>query len=321
MKIRQSKRHYWLWVVNPQHYLDENGNESRALEPGRGGKGNDWWTCHEDTQQGDLAIIWRTVKSDIRYLIKAESNARSLKADPYAQKHGWKWGCDWRVLYKFEHAITINELRADPIFQDWSALEANFRQKVYGIPFKHWNRINYLTSRKNPGYWGFIKRIDEPNSVRLPVLIQELENAVATLDEDPYYQQGVKFLRLIRRRHNKLSNDFTRWLKKVGCTNIRQERDHIDVEFRDKSKHYCGELKICYGIGSTRAIRDALGQLLEYNFYPHRRRFSGWTIVLDEQPTEDVIEYIRTLRREFGFPLSLGWRDGTDFVYPDGLKM
>lgn len=321
MDVTQGDEHYWLWVVDPDHYLDENGEETKALEPGQGGKGADWWTCHQDTQKGDLAFLWRTVKSDIRYLMRAESKARSLTDYPYARKQGWKWGCDWRVLYKFEHPLTIKELRGDARFQDWSALNANFRQRSWAIPAKHWSRINYLVCRKNPGYSEFTRGVQIGKSAYPPVSTQDLEEAIAALGEGSYYQRSLKVVRLIRRRHNKLSNDFTRWLKKVGCTGIRQERGRIDVEFQDKGKPYCVELKICYGICSTRAIRDALSQLLEYNFYPSRRRFSGWTIMLDEQPTEDDIEYVRTLKREFGFPLSMGWREGSEFAYANGLQM
>jgi hypothetical protein len=144
---------------------------------------------------------------------------------------------------------------------------------------------------------------------------------IAALAEDAYCRESTQNLRLIIRRHNRLSNAFAFWLKHAGFSKILQEQDYVDIVFEQGDKVYRAELKICYGVGSTKAIREALGQLLEYNFYPGRATANQWAIVLDEKATTDDVEYIRHLKDKINLPLSLGWQEGQDFVFADGLEL
>jgi hypothetical protein len=70
------------------------------------------WTCHKDTKKGDLVLLWRTSpKKDIGYLVQAESDSYSIVDD---NDHGWQYGCDYQMLYKFNHPISVKDLRNDP---------------------------------------------------------------------------------------------------------------------------------------------------------------------------------------------------------------
>jgi hypothetical protein len=81
----ETERQYWLWVTRPEYYLDEDGNEREDLDPSHGVDTEGWWTCHKDTQEGDLVFLWRTTpKRDIGYLIQAASDAYSIADDPDA---------------------------------------------------------------------------------------------------------------------------------------------------------------------------------------------------------------------------------------------
>jgi hypothetical protein len=64
---------------------------------------------------------------------------------------------------------------------------------------------------------------------------------------------------------------------------------------------------------TTHGIREALGQLLEYNYYGWRIPADQWYVVLDTAPTEGDIQYLRKLAREKSLPLSLCWRVEGDF--------
>jgi hypothetical protein len=139
--------------------------------------------------------------------------------------------------------------------------------------------------------------------------------------EDAYYRESRNNLQLIVRRHNKLSNQFAAWLKTSEYSNVLQEQNYVDVVFKKDGKLYRAELKVCYGVGSTKAIREALGQLLEYNYYPGRQHANQWVIVLDERATTDDIVYMKTLKNKLKLPLSLCWREGEDFVFADGLRL
>ncbi len=143
----------------------------------------------------------------------------------------------------------------------------------------------------------------------------------STLAEDAYYRESAKNLKRIIRRHNKLSNKFAAWLKDAGYSNISQEQNYVDVSFQKADTIYIAELKTCYGVGTTKSIREALGQLLEYNYYPGRQVADQWVIILDEKVSRDDIEYIRILKKKHNLPVSLGWYDGIGFCFADGSTL
>jgi hypothetical protein len=143
----------------------------------------------------------------------------------------------------------------------------------------------------------------------------------SALVEDAYYRESPQYLRLIIRRHNKLSNEFAAWLRESGYSKVVQEQNYVDVAFDKDGELYRAELKTCYGVSSTRAIREGLGQLLEYNYYPGRNSADRWVIILDEQATTDDISYVYKLRQGLNLPLCLGWRKGEGFVFATGLGL
>ncbi len=121
---------------------------------------------------------------------------------------------------------------------------------------------------------------------------KQIRSNVAALAEDAYYRESSKNLRLIVKRHNKLSNQFATWLRRSGYLEVVQEQNCVDIVFEKDNKIHRAELKVCYGTGSTKAIREALGQLLEYNYYPGRTLASQWVIVLDEKATDDDVNIL-----------------------------
>jgi hypothetical protein len=138
------------------------------------------------------------------------------------------------------------------------------------------------------------------------------------LAEDAYYRENARNLRVIIPRHNNLSNAFCDWLRTQGVQNPIQEQNQVDVWFETETSTYLAELKVCYGIGTTKAIRESLGQLLEYNFYRERTPAQKWLIVLDEQPSQHDKNYVGQLKQRFSFPLHLVWRSEDGFQLLDG---
>ncbi|MFQ5511840.1 MAG: hypothetical protein ACE5EO_08325 [Candidatus Krumholzibacteriia bacterium] len=146
--------------------------------------------------------------------------------------------------------------------------------------------------------------------------------SASVLAEDAYYRENPQSLKRIIRRHNTLSNKFALWLERSGFSEVARQRDYVDVTFEKDAARYRAELKTCYGVGSTKAIREALGQLLEYNLYPGKDRAADhWAIIIDERPTRHDIEYLLVLRRQLNLPLCLGWKERDGFVFPDGLGL
>jgi len=172
----ESQRRHWLWVARPEHYLDDAGNDREDLNPAKDIDAGGWWTCHRDTQKGDLIFLWRTSpKRDIGYLMQAASDAYSIADDDYASEHGWDYGCDYRVLYKFTAPVTIRDLHDTPHLHDWGAYKAKFWGRVFAIPPEHWKRLNQLASKKNPNYQKFLGRVQGQAVAKNILLEEELE--------------------------------------------------------------------------------------------------------------------------------------------------
>ncbi len=136
-----------------------------------------------------------------------------------------------------------------------------------------------------------------------------------------YPRATKKTLKIIIPRHNKLSEELRKWLTKSGYRVLGREKNRVDILFQKGNQFYRAELKVCSGLGSTQGIREAIGQLLEYNYYPGRSAADSWVIVLDRRPRNEDINYIRTLKRQHNLPLSLGWRERADFKFPKGLRI
>lgn len=145
------------------------------------------------------------------------------------------------------------------------------------------------------------------------------------LSDESYYRECPERLNVIVRAHNRLSNAFCRWLNRRHGAEASQERNQIDIEFKCRSKTVMAELKVCFGTGTRKAIREALGQVLEYNHYSDRTPRDLWLIVLDEQPNAVDLEYVQQLREQYRFPLFLGWqyRQGFQFSpdWPDKVEL
>ncbi len=146
---------------------------------------------------------------------------------------------------------------------------------------------------------------------------QQLDQQLA---ERGYVRTTQASLRRIMRLHNKLSNACYNWLKRSGYRVVR-ERKQIDIQFERAGTTYCAELKIIQRAGSTQAIREAVGQLLEYNYYRGRRPADYWVVLLDREPSEHDIEYMRVLKAKLRMPLSLGWQSKEAFSFAEGLSL
>ena len=172
-------RNYWLWVTRPEYYLDEDGSDREDLDPETGKAAGGWWTCHKDTERGDLILLYRTTpKRDFGYLIQAESDAYSIADDDYASRQGWDYGCDYQVLYRFRDPVTLTDLREDSGLDDWGPLRAQFRRKVYNISPDYWEKITDLAAKKNADFAEFIGNVSEQTVAPAILREEELEDAI-----------------------------------------------------------------------------------------------------------------------------------------------
>lgn len=139
------------------------------------------------------------------------------------------------------------------------------------------------------------------------------DNAEHLLSEDDYERETKISKKNVVKLHSALSNRFKLWAQARWKIKIVQEDEYVDTTFELFGKRTMVEFKICYGSHTRRAIREALGQILEYNHFPKRTQRESWWLVLDHQPSEDDLRYADTLRQKYNFPLLLGWE--TDYGF------
>ena len=175
---------YWQWSTKAEYFLEPNGEERKDLEPGAISHPGDWWTCHKDTRAGDLILLYRAGKKggkrfqDIKYLILATSDAYSITDDEYAFEHGWTYGCDYDVLFKFKNPLTLNDIREEPFLDDWNAFRGLFHLSAYKTEPRHWNKINELLTEKNPDYKTFLEKPTTKEKIKRIKSELELEDAL-----------------------------------------------------------------------------------------------------------------------------------------------
>ena len=124
-------RNHWLWVVRPEFYAEPDGSDL-DLGPNYPYRGPDsWWTCHRDTQPGDLVLLYRTApKSDIAFLFEANSEARPVPQPPLVE-----FSELLRLLSKAEQESSevaaenrVWDLRSRRVNAYWMQLDAGERQ-------------------------------------------------------------------------------------------------------------------------------------------------------------------------------------------------
>ena len=151
--LAQSSTQHWLWVTRPKHY--------ELLSPWPDSGWDGWWTCDEETQKGDIALLYRTSpRSDIAYIFLVKSNPYSLAGDPEAEELGWMWECEYTCLAALEHPVPFKALKSCEELSEWKALRAWFRGRggTWEIPDEVRPDLYELIASSNPALSGAIER-------------------------------------------------------------------------------------------------------------------------------------------------------------------
>lgn len=170
---------HWLWVTKPEFYAEPDGTGRMYLDPASGADSDGSWTCHSDTEKGDLALLWRTSpRRDIAYLIQARSDAYALD-DVQSRKRGWSFACEYIVRAKFEEPVTLAEIRSVAHLEEWGALRGNFQRSAFAIPDDHWIRLRRLIEKKNKGVTAAFRTAESHQVPRRVLLEEEIERRLA----------------------------------------------------------------------------------------------------------------------------------------------
>ena len=164
-------------------------------------------------------------------------------------------------------------------------------------------------------------KLKEINSIfdKLRLNSLSLKDDIA-LNENPYMRTLNHGEKLIEPLHNKLSNDFKKYLIGQLFVDIKQECGSIDLVARKDKSTYMFELKVVKTPSVRYSIREALGQLLEYNYYPNREKYDYLNIVLNRRPSEHEIAWCKKLNKA-GFDFELFWQDCSIFECAKLMKV
>lgn len=105
-------------------------------------------------------------------------------------------------------------------------------------------------------------------------------------------------------QHKELSNSIVDYLKKNGYQNVKAENDYVDISCQDSSgTRIFFELKTAKTVKA--AIREAIGQLLEYNHYPNHNKADKLIIVTAHEPEQEDMQYLMGLRTIYHIPKNI----------------
>ena len=86
-----------------------------------------------------------------------------------------------------------------------------------------------------------------------------------------------------------------------GYQNVKIESGRVDLKAQTPSNHWhYFEIKTD---SPKLSIRKALGQVMEYAYFPSNERAEKLIIIAGDQPDEASIEYLLFVRKKFGIPV------------------
>src|SRR5208283_2024094 len=325
---------------NTNSWKAPSGETFDSGNPGKIGFGNEEWNfCKEDSFEGNVfgwlywpakkfsrehfrILFWTIPPSRTERLLVGAYHDASVATDRELRRlrsYFAKSGIDKRRREEAIEAVLqsgknvrkngIHPARADlrfkcpegkvEIFHPYRILPSKLKGRKVSTRFKNPTRLDESIAES------LLANSGKP--------LRQRDYQWSPLLEDVYPRATPASLKIIAPRHKALSNQFVSWLANTGHRVVGREKDRVDVEFKDGAMLCRAELKVCYGMAVTLAIREAIGQLLEYNYYGGRSPAHRWFIVRDSEPSDEDVKYVRTLRSEKRLPLLLCWKSGEDF--------
>jgi hypothetical protein len=269
---------------NDKSWKAPSGKTFDSGNPGKHGFGNEEWNfCIDDAMDGNVfgwlywqakgfhdehmeILFWTIPPSGKEWLVVGAYHGATLatqedlrKLESFFDKNGVyerRWA---EVLNVVEDSEQKNYVKKHPpasamnlrfkcpvekveIFQPYRTLPRKLRGRKIGARFK------------NPNL--FEKPIAALLGVATVKSRPQLKWAASPLLEDIYPRATPASLKMIAPRHKELCNAFIRWLQRTGRTVVAGEKNRVDVEFRDGRSLCRAELKACYGMTTTLAIRE-----------------------------------------------------------------
>lgn len=164
---------------------------------------------------------------------------------------------------------------------------------------------------KNPRGWHqWYKHEMEVVAQRRGVLFDDGSNSPFSqfhLNTDTRIRHVEESTKEVDAHHQKMQLGIMSSLRAEGYTGIVAEEDHVDIRATKQASLHFFEVKT-YDTAKA-CIREALGQLLEYNHYPKNKRADEMFIVGPNKTTQEDNDYLNYLRENYNIRVYYRWYD------------
>lgn len=126
-----------------------------------------------------------------------------------------------------------------------------------------------------------------------------------TLNTDDRIRHTSASTSTVEAHHQRMQEGIMNFLENEGFTEVIAEADHVDIRAKKYGFIHFFEVKT---YDTARAcIREALGQILDYNHFPNAHRASKMYIVGPVKATPEELLYIKYLRQNYHLNIEYRW--------------
>jgi hypothetical protein len=227
---------------------------------------------------------------------KAFDNNNDDFLEHWKKNYTWiQWKCPIDNYYWFKNPILLNPhdfSDKDKLISMHGSYQRVLPQQILQIFSKHLDDkpdiIDWLTTGEFDTDW-----IDSTTKVSSnSKLRKKYSVSGANAPTTKSFSYWIKGQRNIEPLHAKLQALFVEYLSKKGISYV-ENKDYIDVQYtHGKDLYYC-EIKPTQNMDSKYAIRIAVGQLLEYQYFNQKN--ANLEIVIGSKPRDSEIEFVKSL--------------------------
>ena len=142
---RAMPANWWVFYVPGGDGYWQDPNYVRRIANTKKPKKNWWWTCHEETVEGDRALLYAKAPiSAIVGIIEAASNAK----EKHHEFSSYPWVCDYFCVTVFDEPIYFRYLlRDEELRKQWGLIRGNFQPPGGKAPRVTGSTLKLLASR------------------------------------------------------------------------------------------------------------------------------------------------------------------------------
>jgi len=221
-----------------------------------------------------------------------------------------------QIVKKYHQADWLSQMKKDleQVEADVSEFEKWENATLFNIRFKPKDVVVF---DDNPVPFGPDERVSHTRYTLLslknePKITFDTEDIQISGKQAKTSASGIRTIRkhLVEydNLHDKIQNGFFQWLKQtypgetIGIEPVAHQRTRIDI-VRIKEDKTCIFYEVKAYNSPKYCIRDALGQLIEYAYFPDVKKAKHLFVVSYTKADKNIEKYIKHLNEKFGIPI------------------